>query len=63
VWETIFDEWRKVLRIILDGPSSVARRSCQHGQAELRAASSNCLVAGKEGNPNAAHLLGVKGPA
>jgi 2-dehydro-3-deoxy-L-rhamnonate dehydrogenase (NAD+) len=38
VWETDLDEWRKVLRINLDGPS----------------------IAGKEGNPNAAHYSASK---
>src|SRR5215475_1207204 len=38
VWETDFEEWRKVLRINLDGPS----------------------IAGKEGNPNAAHYSASK---
>jgi 2-dehydro-3-deoxy-L-rhamnonate dehydrogenase (NAD+) len=42
VWETDLEEWRKVLRINLDGPVNIAS------------------IAGKEGNPNAAHYSASK---
>jgi 3-oxoacyl-[acyl-carrier protein] reductase len=40
VWETDLDEWRKVLRINLDGPSSAARRWCRRCSRRNTAASS-----------------------
>jgi len=61
VWETDLDEWRKVLRINLDGPFICARAivptmiSQSYGRIVNIAS-----IAGKEGNPNAAHYSASK---
>jgi 3-oxoacyl-[acyl-carrier protein] reductase len=61
VWETDLDEWRKVLRINLDGPFICAKAivpamiSQSYGRIVNIAS-----VAGKEGNPNAAHYSASK---
>jgi 2-dehydro-3-deoxy-L-rhamnonate dehydrogenase (NAD+) len=61
VWETDLDEWRKVLRINLDGPFICCKAivptmiSQSYGRI-INIAS----IAGKEGNPNAAHYSASK---
>jgi 3-oxoacyl-[acyl-carrier protein] reductase len=61
VWETDLDEWRKVLRINLDGPFICAKAivptmiSQSYGRIVNIAS-----IAGKEGNPNAAHYSASK---
>jgi len=61
VWETDFDEWRKVMRINLDGPficckAVVPTMIAQNYGRIVNIAS----IAGKEGNPNAAHYSSSK---
>jgi len=61
VWETDLDEWRKVLRINLDGPfvcckAIVPTMIAQNYGRIVNIAS----IAGKEGNPNAAHYSASK---
>jgi len=55
VWETDLDEWRKVLRINLDGPficcKAIAPAMIAQGYGRIVNIAS---IAGKEGNPNAA---------
>ena len=61
VWETDIEEWRKVMRINLDGPFI-----CSHAVVPLMIAQSYgrivniASIAGKEGNPNAAHYSASK---
>lgn len=61
VWETDFNEWRKVLRINLDGPFLCCKaivpvmREKNYGRIVNIAS-----IAGKEGNPNAAHYSASK---
>ncbi len=61
VWETDLDEWRKVLHINLDGPFICCKAivptmiSQSYGRI-INIAS----IAGKEGNPNAAHYSASK---
>ena len=61
VWETDLDEWHKVLRINLDGPFICCKAivptmiSQSYGRI-INIAS----IAGKEGNPNAAHYSASK---
>jgi 2-dehydro-3-deoxy-L-rhamnonate dehydrogenase (NAD+) len=61
VWETSVDEWRKVMKINLDGPficSKVVVPSmiaAKYGRIVNIAS-----IAGKEGNPNAAHYSASK---
>jgi 2-dehydro-3-deoxy-L-rhamnonate dehydrogenase (NAD+) len=61
VWETDFDEWRKVLRINLDGPfvccKAVAPAMIRQNYGRIINIAS---IAGKEGNPNAAHYSASK---
>src|SRR5260370_9478038 len=56
VWETDIEEWRKVLRINLDGPficcKAIAPAMIGQGYGRIVNIAS---IAGKEGNPNAAH--------
>ena len=56
VWETDFDEWRKVLRINLDGPficcKAIVPTMIKQNYGRIVNIAS---IAGKEGNPNAAH--------
>ena len=56
VWETDFDEWRKVLRINLDGPficcKAIVPQMLKQNYGRIVNIAS---IAGKEGNPNAAH--------
>src|SRR6202021_3652086 len=61
VWETDLDEWRKVLRINLDGPFICCKAIVpsmlkqKYGRIVTMAS-----IAGKEGNPNAAHYSASK---
>lgn len=61
VWETDLEEWRKVLRINLDGPFIVSKAIVpvmieqKYGRIVNIAS-----IAGKEGNPNAAHYSASK---
>ncbi|MBV8927195.1 MAG: SDR family oxidoreductase [Bradyrhizobium sp.] len=61
VWETDLDEWRKVLRINLDGPFICCKAivpsmiAAKYGRIVNIAS-----IAGKEGNPNAAHYSASK---
>jgi 2-dehydro-3-deoxy-L-rhamnonate dehydrogenase (NAD+) len=61
VWETDLDEWRKVLRINLDGPficcKAIAPDMIRNGYGRIVNIAS---IAGKEGNPNAAHYSSSK---
>ncbi|MGN6308071.1 MAG: SDR family NAD(P)-dependent oxidoreductase [Xanthobacteraceae bacterium] len=61
VWETDFDEWRKVLRINLDGPficcKVIVPTMVKQNYGRIVNIAS---IAGKEGNPNAAHYSASK---
>ncbi len=61
VWETDLEEWRKVLRINLDGPficcKTVVPVMLKQGYGRIVNIAS---IAGKEGNPNAAHYSSSK---
>src|SRR6195256_6409022 len=61
VWETDLDEWRKVLRINLDGPficcKAIAPAMIAQGYGRIVNIAS---IAGKEGNPNAPHYSASK---
>jgi 3-oxoacyl-[acyl-carrier protein] reductase len=61
VWETDLEEWRKVLRINLDGPFICAKAivpiMLRQGYGRIVNIAS---IAGKEGNPNAAHYSASK---
>jgi 2-dehydro-3-deoxy-L-rhamnonate dehydrogenase (NAD+) len=61
VWETDLDEWRKVLRINLDGPficcKAVVPAMLKQKYGRIVNIAS---IAGKEGNPNAAHYSASK---
>ncbi len=61
VWETDFDEWRKVLRINLNGPficcKAIAPVMIKQNYGRIVNIAS---IAGKEGNPNAAHYSASK---
>jgi len=56
VWETDLEEWRRVLRINLDGPficcKAIVPAMLKAGYGRIVNIAS---IAGKEGNPNAAH--------
>jgi 3-oxoacyl-[acyl-carrier protein] reductase len=60
-WETSVDEWRKVMRINLDGPflccKSVVPVMIRQNYGRIVNIAS---IAGKEGNPNAAHYSASK---
>jgi len=60
-WETTADEWRKVMRINLDGPflccKAVVPHMISNGYGRIVNVAS---IAGKEGNPNAAHYSASK---
>jgi 3-oxoacyl-[acyl-carrier protein] reductase len=61
VWETEVDEWRKVLRINLDGPFICSRAIVPHMIERKYGRIVNIAsIAGKEGNPNAAHYSASK---
>ena len=56
VWETDLEEWRKVLRINLDGPFICCKAIVPHMVKQNYGRIVNIAsIAGKEGNPNAAH--------
>jgi 2-dehydro-3-deoxy-L-rhamnonate dehydrogenase (NAD+) len=61
VWDTDFEEWRKVLRINLDGPficcKAIAPSMLKQNYGRIVNIAS---IAGKEGNPNAAHYSASK---
>src|SRR5262245_61394489 len=60
-WETDVDEWRKVMRINLDGPFICSRAVVPLMIAEGYGRIVNIAsIAGKEGNPNAAHYSASK---
>src|SRR3979411_2868747 len=62
VWETDLEEWRKVLRINLDGPficcKAIAPAMIRRGYGRIVNIAS---IAGKEGNPNAANYQSSSG--
>src|SRR5882762_2550301 len=61
VWETDLEEWRKVLRINLDGPFSCCKAIVPAMLAQKYGHIVNIAsIAGKEGNPNAAHYSASK---
>src|SRR6187399_2612256 len=61
VWETDLDEWRKVLRINLDGPFICCKAVVPKMIANKYGRIVNIAsVAGKEGNPNASHYSASK---
>src|SRR5215217_5740942 len=61
VWETDLDEWRKVLRINLDGPFICCKAVVPAMLAQKYCRIVNIAsIAGKEGNPNAAHYSASK---
>jgi len=61
VWETDLEEWRRVLRINLDGPficcKAIVPAMLKAGYGRIVNIAS---IAGKEGNPNAAHYSASK---
>jgi 3-oxoacyl-[acyl-carrier protein] reductase len=61
VWETDLDEWRRVLRINLDGPficcKAIVPAMVKQNYGRIVNIAS---IAGKEGNPNAAHYSASK---
>jgi 3-oxoacyl-[acyl-carrier protein] reductase len=61
VWETDLEEWRKVMRINLDGPficcKAVVPQMIRQKYGRIVNIAS---IAGKEGNPNAAHYSASK---
>ena len=64
VWETDLDEWRKVLRINLDGPFICCKAIVPAMIAQKYGRIVNIAsIAGKEGNPNAAHYSASKAGA
>jgi 2-dehydro-3-deoxy-L-rhamnonate dehydrogenase (NAD+) len=60
-WETDLEEWRKVLRVNLDGPFICCKAIVPHMIAQKYGRIVNIAsIAGKEGNPNAAHYSASK---
>ena len=60
-WDTTVDEWRKVMRINLDGPFLCAKAVVPGMIAQNYGRIVNVAsIAGKEGNPNAAHYSASK---
>ena len=60
-WETEVEEWRKVMRVNLDGPFICARAVVPLMIAQNYGRIVNIAsIAGKEGNPNAAHYSASK---
>ena len=61
VWETDLEEWRKVLRVNLDGPficcQAIVPQMLKQKYGRIVNIAS---IAGKEGNPNAAHYSASK---
>ena len=61
VWETDLEEWRKVLRINLDGPFICCKAIVPAMLKQKYGRIVNIAsIAGKEGNPNAAHYSASK---
>ena len=61
VWETDFEEWRKVLRVNLDGPFICCKAIVPAMLKQKYGRIVNIAsIAGKEGNPNAAHYSASK---
>jgi 3-oxoacyl-[acyl-carrier protein] reductase len=61
VWETDLDEWRRVMRINLDGPFICCKAIVPHMLRQNYGRIVNIAsIAGKEGNPNAAHYSASK---
>lgn len=61
VWETDIEEWRKVLRINLDGPFICCRAVVPQMIRQKYGRIINIAsIAGKEGNPNASHYSASK---
>jgi 3-oxoacyl-[acyl-carrier protein] reductase len=61
VWETDVEEWREVLRINLDGPFICSGAVVPHMIERKYGRIVNIAsIAGKEGNPNAAHYSASK---
>jgi 3-oxoacyl-[acyl-carrier protein] reductase len=61
VWDTEVDEWRKVMRINLDGPFLCCKAVVPGMIAQDYGRIVNVAsIAGKEGNPNAAHYSASK---
>jgi 3-oxoacyl-[acyl-carrier protein] reductase len=60
-WETDVEEWRKVMRVNLDGPFICSRAVVPPMIAQNYGRIVNIAsIAGKEGNPNAAHYSASK---
>ena len=60
-WETDVEEWRKVMRVNLDGPFICSRAVAPLMIAQNYGRIVNIAsIAGKEGNPNAAHYSASK---
>lgn len=61
VWDTNIDEWRRVMRINLDGPFLCCKAVVPGMIAQNYGRIVNIAsIAGKEGNPNAAHYSASK---
>ena len=61
MWETDVEEWRKVMRVNLDGPFIRSRAVVPVMIAQNYGRIVNIAsIAGKEGNPNAAHYSASK---
>jgi len=61
VWETDVNEWRRVMRINLDGPFVCSKAVVPHMIKQKYGRIVNIAsIAGKEGNPNAAHYSASK---
>ncbi len=61
VWDTTVEEWRRVMRINLDGPFVCSKAVVPHMIAQKYGRIVNIAsIAGKEGNPNAAHYSASK---
>lgn len=61
VWDTSVDEWRRVMRINLDGPFVCSKAVVPHMISRKYGRIVNIAsIAGKEGNPNAAHYSASK---
>lgn len=61
VWDTTVEEWRRVMRINLDGPFVCSKAIVPHMIAQQYGRIVNIAsIAGKEGNPNAAHYSASK---
>ena len=60
-WDTTVEEWRKVMRINLDGPFVCSKAVVPHMiKGKYGRIVNIASIAGKEGNPNAAHYSASK---